>query len=891
MLNHIDISDIRKRKTVLAESSEMSRTISIDNAYEQAKKTDRFEDIRHFMQECAKTRYNATQYIRPCVEFIESTTSPELISIFKNDILPRVNDYEVGYLEESVTNSNLKELIKEQVVKNKIADRVISNHENISNKFSVCSLFENFNENSNLDNRIKAVCKVIDEFDLPMYAKVNIAIEENSYLLQMYDIPYEEFSLARSILEYYSISGQMSDQDIKNINTVFKQNYMLENVEITPSKVDSKIIEVVDKYIARSEHNPFELKVVNDAVFSAPIDDWFRNIDKYFCILTNIVIHGSDSDKDMVINTIIPTFTTRFEETFVGSPKYRDLADYVVKVIRDDIIPKKLDDNEFLKKKYKFDMTDNMESSSQYKIVLVNLINKLSDIKDIAYTEENVLYMTQTPILESSNMLTLYEYKENKYDPLIYKLYRFDKFVQKEVRNWAQKVGQKITNTIKGKAEDIETKMYEEVSIYDMIIKNNIDYIVESYEFNQDIANMNKIHNMCTSIVKAFNESELRNSSFVVYYTLEYGRINFHFKDNTELLLSEDEEYLANENLTESDINKLLYPLFTAECLDENFDLFEESTKFFLENPTGEAFGIFCDACSLAGVKKNTVEDIYEYVKMRSDLDFTLENAYKVTTYNEEYDPNPFIATQSLMAIQALFEATKPDDSKNKKINNKIDPKTRVKATTKSPTTKVSPTTKNVKNTATSKVTDVKDKIKSGENPLKGLNLNNLKLYVAGLKKNMKDLDSKTQTHVRNMDFMVEKLIKDLKGALVSDRRESIIKGSVIPSFHKCILIAVGLAGLAWFNAPLAVITAIGGFAASKKLTERERALMLDDIEIELELLDKEINMADSRNQIKKMRQLMKMKTQLQREYQRIKYNIRLGKDIIPSSTYIPKKD
>ena len=66
---------------------------------------------------------------------------------------------------------------------------------------------------------------------------------------------------------------------------------------------------------------------------------------------------------------------------------------------------------------------------------------------------------------------------------------------------------------------------------------------------------------------------------------------------------------------------------------------------------------------------------------------------------------------------------------------------------------------------------------------------------------------------------------------------------------------------------------------------------MLDDIEIELELLDKEISMADSRNQIKKMRQLMKMKTQLQREYQRIKYNIRLGKDIIPSSTYIPKKE
>lgn len=896
MRNHIDISDIRKRKSVLAESSEMSRTISIDNAYEQAKKTDRFDDIRHFMQECAKTRYNATQYIRPCIEFIESTTSPELISIFKNDILPRVNDYEVGYLNEFATSSDLKEIIKEQVVKNKIADRVISNHENISNKFNVCSLFENFNDSNNLDNRIKAVCRVIDEFDLPMYAKVNIAIEENSYLLQMYDIPYEEFSLARSILEYYSISGQMNDQDIQNINTVFKQNYMLENVDITPSKVDSKIIEVVDKYIARSEHNPFELKVVNDAVFSAPIDDWFRNIDKYFCILTNIVIHGSDSDKNVVINTILPTFATRFEETFIGSPKYKDLAAHVADVINNDIIPKKLDDNEFLRKKYKFDMSENMESSSLYKVALISLANQLVDIRDIAYTAENVIYMTQTPLSESTSAVTLYEYKDHKYDPLIYKLYKFDKYVQKEIRGWAQKTGQKITNTIKDKAEDLEKKIYEEVSIYDMIVENNIDYVVDSYEFNENSVKMNDIHKMCTSIVKVFNESELKDTSFVAYYTLEFGIINFHLKDNTELLLSEDERCLANENLTESDINKLIYPLFTAECLDEDFDLFDDATRFFIENSTGEAFGIFCDACSLAGVKKNTVEDIYEYVKMRSGLEFALENAYKVNTYKEEYNLNPYIVTQSLMAIQALFEATTPLESKNKKVASKIDPKTRVKATTtaKSPTTKTTkttPTTKNVKNTVTSKVADVKEKVKSGENPLKGLNLNNLKLYVAGLKKNMKDLDSKTQTHVRNMDYMVEKLIKDLKGALVSDRRESIIKGSVIPSFHKCILIAVGLAGLAWFNAPLAVITAIGGFATSKKLTERERALMLDDIEIELELLDKEIGMADSRNQIKKMRQLMKMKTQLQREYQRIKYNIRLGKDIIPSSTYIPKKE
>ena len=42
--------------------------------------------------------------------------------------------------------------------------------------------------------------------------------------------------------------------------------------------------------------------------------------------------------------------------------------------------------------------------------------------------------------------------------------------------------------------------------------------------------------------------------------------------------------------------------------------------------------------------------------------------------------------------------------------------------------------------------------------------------------------------------------------------------------------------------------------------------------------------MADSKNQIKKYRALLKYKKDLQRQYQRIKYNIRVGKDILPGS-------
>ena len=138
----------------------------------------------------------------------------------------------------------------------------------------------------------------------------------------------------------------------------------------------------------------------------------------------------------------------------------------------------------------------------------------------------------------------------------------------------------------------------------------------------------------------------------------------------------------------------------------------------------------------------------------------------------------------------------------------------------------------------------------------------------------------------RNMDNNFRLFVKGMKNALISDRREAIIKGSVIPSFSRCVKLCIGLAGLGVVsgNPLVPVIVAIGGFAMSKRLTAKERVLLLDEIEIELEVLDKEIAAAESRNQLKKYRELLRYKKDLQRQYQRIRYNLRVGKDILPGS-------
>ena len=162
--------------------------------------------------------------------------------------------------------------------------------------------------------------------------------------------------------------------------------------------------------------------------------------------------------------------------------------------------------------------------------------------------------------------------------------------------------------------------------------------------------------------------------------------------------------------------------------------------------------------------------------------------------------------------------------------------------------------------------------------------LNNLKLFSKGLKAKMKDMSSKEKEISRNLDMNFNRLYNGCKNALISDRREAIIKGSIIPSFSKSIKLAIGLAGITALNPVAGAATAIGGIAMSKNLTRKERLLLLDEIDTELEVLEEEISNAKSKNNTKKLRKLLQYKKDLQRQYQRIKYNVRIGKDLLPGS-------
>jgi flagellar motility protein MotE (MotC chaperone) len=129
--------------------------------------------------------------------------------------------------------------------------------------------------------------------------------------------------------------------------------------------------------------------------------------------------------------------------------------------------------------------------------------------------------------------------------------------------------------------------------------------------------------------------------------------------------------------------------------------------------------------------------------------------------------------------------------------------------------------------------------------------------------------------------------MRSIENALTSDRREGIIKGSIIPSFSKCLKTALGAGAIAVVADPTtACIALLGALAGSRYLNNRERMLLLDEIEVELKVVEKEIQKAEQDDDMEKYRKLLTYQKKLRKEDFKLRYKLsrKMGKDYITKS-------
>lgn len=169
---------------------------------------------------------------------------------------------------------------------------------------------------------------------------------------------------------------------------------------------------------------------------------------------------------------------------------------------------------------------------------------------------------------------------------------------------------------------------------------------------------------------------------------------------------------------------------------------------------------------------------------------------------------------------------------------------------------------------------------------LEKFNLNTIKLALQDAKGKLKDLSTKEKSMWQAVDAYASSCTRGIEKAMTSDRREAIIKGSILPSFSKCVKGAIALAGIHLVFGPLpALIAAIGAFATSKALNMREKKLIYDEIETELKVVEKQLDIAQNDGDMNQYRFLLNYQKKLTREHQRIKYGLKVSGRDIPSAT------
>lgn len=154
---------------------------------------------------------------------------------------------------------------------------------------------------------------------------------------------------------------------------------------------------------------------------------------------------------------------------------------------------------------------------------------------------------------------------------------------------------------------------------------------------------------------------------------------------------------------------------------------------------------------------------------------------------------------------------------------------------------------------------------------------NKLKMASMKLRSMFNKLKDKDRDISKSVDIKLDSVRKGVEKALTNDNRESIIKGSILPSASKLIKLGILNAGLICIGQPvIAVIAILGYLGASAKFKAKERQMIVDEIEIELKMCQKYIDIAEQKNDMKALKQLLMIQRDLERQHQRIKYKMKV---------------
>ena len=864
----IDFKYVYKRKRCL-ENNISSLTESITYVPDLSKITSPAlykQQVEKFFTDCNdyKSAINMLESLYDANKFalleygVQHTTQYIIPTIIPSEIKNCIS-----YIKESSIDDIDKDKLTETAKLYKSIDRILKNHKNLSKRFKLTE----FGKIGSIEDRCIKICEMVDSYDLPNFIKFNICLEEISFLSYNEGLNISDEEISENVANYFLLRDSNTKDDINSYKVALKESGVIKNKNI-------KSLEFLT-----------ESKYIDGNNWYNRLNRWKLDSSKNLNSIVEIAIDNLDDIN--AFNNILHT---------IDEFAHINELDFNIKDI--------------------FDQVKEVNGSEARNIL--NLIKEFNIEKS-----EDVIF-NLTSIWEEDLNNTIYD--DGTKTPETFTSNEIDKFKLHNIATDAQEVGEFLDQLEKTSMKETPLKIQNRVSAnFDETIdeSNLINYVDESGYITKKIRHYDYIgsveeaYKLLDSSTKCINNI-LYNKDTRAFYTLEENGFDIWLRTKYKVILSEaqehirkfsgfDEKYLCDieyytnilEQINNSPLSSIIEKLnnrdYAAEVSIEEATLVFEMLNPYLdyERTVAKEFINLCR--EEANPKFDRIKEALENIKPE-----------EFNIYDDHITRLELCA--DLMDIPYIHEDV-VDNLKNaaidvkkgiNKVANKVAEKTSDNKTSSTGELKDNKASSNSVQKASG--SELKEKEDDSDNKKessfiddkKDINsINDIKLVWQGVKAKAKNASAKEQEISRDLDMEFNHLCKTIQSTYGRDYREEIITGEINRSLSKIIKIAISLAGLGVATAGLTgsvfIAPAIGAimlFVKSKHTSLKEKKMILDEIDIELQVLEREISRAEQSGSTKKYRQLLTIQKNLQRRRQEIYYNLaKNGKRIPMQST------
>ena len=788
-------------------------------------------------------------------------------------------------------NSSIGILFKQHILDKEalyeIYDKVIDNHNSISKRYHITDSYKSA-QYLPVDEAAESVAELIDTYNTPLPAKVAISIQESLYLDHILGMNICNEDCIKYITEYF-LNRDISDSDMSRIVSFLehspflnkqltsKLNYLFEPASVRESSEypDSHDVEqIIDSYKAEQNKGWSKLKRAVERIYVKNPEAIIDGTPHILELIRNFgVIAG------FAINPVVGLVYWCVDKYISMSMKRKD-AERLVKYFQKekDKVEKKIDKASGEKK----------ESLEEYLKCLDQSLDKLKQYRDDLYSDAEL--DRRYSYDESASMSILECLSEDEYfsnihkniiSPAVSRAYQslLNEFVNRRVlefKEYRYNDTESIVNVIKTLSpEDFKSNYITPdgmINIPLFMVYGNQEDILEIVSKANSI-----LPDKCMVTNFDINDAVIITFNYLNKIAFDgCGIIDDDSEEDDSIPADFDTDKVEYILVIPEEIKEVAYELEVSENAIDTLSEINENdiTSYLVKNVNCLLEDGSEDLCTLIRESSELI-DINSIVtalrEMKKDLEYYDTNYDKVDTVIESISDKPtelhmidkiILQTEAVYTLNEAIKDAKTNPLQDKKKSPIIQSVEKVK-----------------KKNAEMRKEFKKKKLerKAARADKKAAITANLGLSLETLKKGMQNLSTKEKEISRSIDVSTSQLKKSIEASLTTNRREAIIKGSIIPSFSKCI--KTGIAGIAVFNIfgpVVAAIGAVGALACSKVLNDRERQILLDEIQLELKVVDKELSRAESENRMKEYKRLLTYQRKLQREEQRIKYRLKV---------------